>query len=121
MDGKRKAKTHLELNWVRDVKGNKKGFYKYTCSKRRAGKKVDPLLNGAGALVAKDMEKGKVFNSFFLSVFTGKSSLQESQAPESRGKVWSKEDLPSLEKVQVREHLNKLDINKSMGPDRIHP
>lgn len=43
----KKAKTHLELNLVQDLKGNKKGFYNYTCSKRRAGKNADPLLNGA--------------------------------------------------------------------------
>lgn len=38
--------------------------------------------------------------------------------PETTGKVWSKnlgqEDL-------VREHVNKLDIHKVMGPDRMHP
>ena len=33
----------------------------------------------------------------------------------------SKEDEPSVEEAQVREHLNKLGIRKSMGPDRMHP
>ncbi|GAB0197915.1 sperm acrosome membrane-associated protein 6 [Grus japonensis] len=37
-----------------------------------------------GALVTQDMEKA---NDFFTSVFTGKISLQESQAQEIRGKV----------------------------------
>jgi len=31
----REAKANLELNLVRDVKGNKKGFYKYINSKRK--------------------------------------------------------------------------------------
>jgi len=34
----REAKPHLELNLLRDVKGNKKGFYKYISSKRKTGK-----------------------------------------------------------------------------------
>ena len=37
-----------------------------------------------------------------------------------KGKVWSKEDTPLVEEDQVREHLNKLDICKSMEPDGLH-
>lgn len=37
------------------------------------------LLNGAGALVTKDVEKAKVLNVFFILVFIGKASLQELQ------------------------------------------
>jgi len=33
----RKAKAHLELNLTRDVKDNKKGFFKYISSKGRLG------------------------------------------------------------------------------------
>lgn len=55
---------------------------------------ASPLLNAVGGLVTKDMGKVKVINAFFALVFTGKPSLQESQAPEAYGKVWSKEDLP---------------------------
>ena len=34
----RKAKAHLELNLARDVKDNKKGFFKYISSKRKTRK-----------------------------------------------------------------------------------
>ena len=30
----RKGKVQMELNWVRDVKDNKKGFYRYIGRKR---------------------------------------------------------------------------------------
>jgi len=80
-----KLKAHLELNLVRDVKGNKKGFFKYIGDKRKAREKVSLLLNGAGVPVTQDKEK-----AFFASVFSSKASLQESQVPETRGKVWSK-------------------------------
>lgn len=36
-EGVRKAKAHLELNLVRDVKDNKKGFYRSISSKRETG------------------------------------------------------------------------------------
>ncbi|KAK4826502.1 hypothetical protein QYF61_009763 [Mycteria americana] len=47
-NGVRKAKTHLESNLTQDLKGNKKGFFKYISSKRKTRETVGPLLNGAG-------------------------------------------------------------------------
>lgn len=51
-----KAKTHLELNKVTDVRDNKKGFYKYTCSKRKAGKN-GPIVEWSRGLGDKAHEK----------------------------------------------------------------
>lgn len=45
--------------------------------------------------------------------------LRESQAPETGGKVWSDEDLP-LVGDQFGEHVNKMDVHKSMVPDAMH-
>lgn len=112
----RKAKAHLELNVARDAKGNKKGFCKYLCGKRKTREIVGPQLNGAGALVTQDMGKAEVLNAFF----TSKTSLQESKTPEAAGKVWSKEDTPFVEEDRVRECLSKLDLCKSMGLDGMH-
>ncbi|GAB0206869.1 mitochondrial enolase superfamily member 1 [Grus japonensis] len=117
----RKGKAQMELNLARDVKDNKKGFYKYISDKRKARENVGLLLNGAGALVTQDMEKSEVLNAAFASVYSSKTGLQESQVPETKAKGWSKEDLPLVEEDQIREYLSKLDIHKSMGPDEIHP
>jgi len=67
---------------------------------------MDPLLNGVRHPVRKGMEKAKVLNAFFASVFFVTSSLQEQKAPETSGKVCSKEDFSLVDKDQVREHLN---------------
>jgi len=42
-DATRKAKVHLELNLARDVKDNKKGFFKYVSSKWKTTEDVDLL------------------------------------------------------------------------------
>ena len=67
MDGFRKAKA-LELNLVKDVKGNKKSFYKYIRSKRKTRENMGLLLNGTRNLVQKDMEEAEVVNAF-LSLY----------------------------------------------------
>jgi len=46
-----------ELNPGRDVKGNKKGFFKYISSKWKTRDNVGLLLNEVGALVTEDAEK----------------------------------------------------------------
>jgi len=75
-DAMRKAKVHLELNLARDVKNNKKGFFKYISSKRKARDNVGQLLNEAGVLVMKDAEKAELLNAFLASVFSAKAGLQ---------------------------------------------
>jgi len=116
----RKAKVHLELNLARDVKDNKKGFFKYINSKRKTKENVGPLLNEVGALVTENTEKAELWSTFFASVFTAKAGPQASQSLEVREEAWRKEDLSLVEGDCVRDHLSKLDIHKSMGPDGMH-
>lgn len=76
-----KVKAYLELNTVREVKGIKKGFYRYSSSKRKIQENVGPLINGARNVVKKDMEKAKLLHAFFTSVSTGKSWATQSSWP----------------------------------------
>jgi len=75
---RKKAKVHLELNLARDVKDNKKGFFKYVSSKWKTKEDVGLLLNEVGALVMEDTEKAELLNAYFASVFTAKAGPQDS-------------------------------------------
>lgn len=82
---------------------------------------MSPLLNGVRNLTKNFTGKAEVLNAFFVSFITAKTGLQEAQATETKGKVWSKEDIPVVEVEQPRKHLNKLDIHKSVESDGLHP
>jgi len=74
-----------------------------------------------GKLIARDEEKVEVLYYFFDSVFTGNLSPRSSPADglqdgDQRGKV-----PPAVTEDQVCDHLRNLKIQKSMGPDKMHP
>ncbi|CAM4495102.1 unnamed protein product [Caretta caretta] len=114
----RRAKSHLELQLARDVKSNKKGFFRYVGNKKKAKESVGPLMSEGGNLVTEDVEKANVLNAFFASVFTNKVSSQTAALGIT---TWVIDGQPSVEKEVVRDYLEKLDVHKSMGPDELHP
>ncbi|CAM4648647.1 unnamed protein product [Lepidochelys kempii] len=114
----RRAKSHLELQLARDVKSNKKGFFRYVGNKKKAKESVGPLLNEGGNLVTEDVEKANVLNAFFASIFTNKVSSQTAALGITK---WGRDGQPSVEIEVVRDYLEKLDVHKSMGPDELHP
>ncbi|GAB0206751.1 mitochondrial enolase superfamily member 1 [Grus japonensis] len=118
-DQVRKAKALIQISLARDVKDNKKSFYRYVSEKRRMRENVGPLWNETGDLVTQDMEKAEVLNDFFASVFTSKCSSHTAQVTE--GRDGENEEPPTVGEDQVREYLRNLKVHKSMGPDEMHP
>ncbi|MCQ4179430.1 hypothetical protein FK518_28165, partial [Klebsiella pneumoniae] len=116
-DRVRKAKALTELNLARDIKSNKKSFYRYVGDKRKSKENVGPLRKETGVLVTRDMEKAEVLNDFFASVFTDKGSCLTTQAVEGTSRDCEDEEPPTVLEEQVREHLRNLKLHKSVGPD----
>jgi len=111
----------LVLNLSRDVKDNKKSFFKYISSKQKTRENVGLLLNKVGVLVIEATEKAELLNAFFASVFSTKAGPQESQALEVREEACRKDDLLLVEEDCVRDDLSVLDTHKSMDPDGMQP
>ncbi|GAB0210021.1 mitochondrial enolase superfamily member 1 [Grus japonensis] len=114
----RKAKALTEISLARDVKDNKKSFYRYVSDKRRTRENVGPLWNEMSELVTQDMEKAEVLNDFFASVFTGKSLSHTAQVTE--GRDWENAEPPTVGEDQIQEYLRNQKVHKSMGPDEMH-
>ncbi|GAB0209007.1 mitochondrial enolase superfamily member 1 [Grus japonensis] len=101
----RKAKALTELNLARDVKDNKKSFYRYVSDKRRTRENVGPFQNERGDLVTQDMEKAEGLNDFFASVFTGKCLSHTAQVAEGKGRDWENAEPPTVGEDQVLREL----------------
>ncbi|GAB0189937.1 mitochondrial enolase superfamily member 1 [Grus japonensis] len=67
------------------------------------------------------MEKAEVLNDFFASVFTGKCLSHTAQITEGKGRDWENAEPPTVGEDQVQEYLRNLKVQKSMGPDEMHP
>jgi len=117
----RKAEVLTESNLVRDVKGNKKAFYRYVSDRRQTRENVGPLRKEAGDLVTRDVKKAEVLNDFFASVFNSECSSHTTQVAEGKGRDWENEELPTAGADQVQDCLRNLKVHKSVGPDEVHP
>lgn len=80
------------------------------------------LLNGAVYLVMEDVEKAELFNAFLPWSLLVRLTFISSKKVflQTIRKVWRKKHIPLVKEDQVREHLNRLDIGKSMGPNGMH-
>ncbi|KAK4822089.1 hypothetical protein QYF61_009726 [Mycteria americana] len=117
----RRAKAELELNLATAVKDNKKYFFEYISSKRRAKENLQPLVDGGGNTVTKDEEKAEVPNAFFASVFNSRANCSlGTQPPELEDRDGDQNGAPIIQGEMVSDLLHHLDIHKSMGPDEIH-
>ncbi|GAB0185724.1 mitochondrial enolase superfamily member 1 [Grus japonensis] len=114
----RKAQALIEISLARDVKDNKKSFYRDVSDKRRTRENVGPLRNETGDLVTQDMEKAEVLNDFFASVFTEKCLSHTAQGTE--GRDCENAEPPTVGEDQVGEYLRNLKVHKTMGPDEMH-
>ena len=111
----RKAKALTGLKRARDVKGNKKEFYRYVNDRRKMRENVGPLQKETGDLVTQPVEKAEVLNDFFASAFNSKCSSHTTQVAEGKGGGWENKEPPTIGEDQVQNCLRNLKVHKSTG------
>ena len=116
----REAKLNFEVKLARNVKSNPKAFYSYVRSKQSSKDVVGPLLDTGGSIISNPIGMAEVLNSYFSSVFTVESPLENlpdsvsNNVDSTLGEVDFSTDI-------VLKKLSNLNSNKAPGPDGIHP
>jgi len=95
----------------------------YVSSKQRSKVKVGPLKDVSGNIICDDKEAADVLNSYFSSVFTVEDLSHIPNAKQIfEGDLISEglNDIDIDENI-IAKKLNELNVNKSPGPDNLHP
>ena len=116
------AKLKFEKKIVGKLKTNTKPFYNYLKSKNKIKRTVSSLKDPDGRITKNPQETADALADFFQSVFTEEQfgPLTE-DAYISRQKINGIMHELTILPGDVKKLLLELDINKAMGPDKIHP
>ena len=115
----RKAKREYEKKIATDSKNNPKAFFKYANSKLKTRSTVPNLDKADGTKTTTDSEKAEELNKFFSSTLT-KENMNNVPFFEDRSNGLTLQDTEMNESI-VMEQLKALKVNKSPGPDGLHP
>ena len=117
----RKAKRNFERDIAKNSKNKPKAFWSYVRSKLKTKAGVGPLLadvNDKSSTKFTDEEKANILQNQFSSVFT--IEPEEELPPFSRRTNTNIYNVDVSEK-RVRDEIINLNLNKSCGPDEVHP
>ena len=114
----RQLRKDHENKLAHNVTKNPKIFWKYVRSKQKTRVRVEELEKEDGTRAHSSREKAEALNQFFRGVFT----VEDPIIPEAdfgfEGEALT--DINIVEDM-VKKRLDTLDVNKSPGPDRLHP
>ena len=116
-----KTKQH---DTAKSVKDNPKVFWKYVNSKTKSNKAIGDYLHIVDGsqnktVVTTDQVKADVFSEYFASVFTNEP-LHNIPDPMH---TMPENSMPNIQFSAeiIGKELDKLNVNKSCGPDNLHP
>ncbi len=116
----RTSKRNNEKQLAREVKINPKKFFTYIRLKKKVKTNIGPLTDETGSLTQDSKHMSKILNSNFASVFTteDKETIPEAPVPPS----WiTPLEIDVISPHDLKKYFDKLDTNKSMGPDSLSP
>ena len=103
-----------------EIKTNSKKFFTYIRSKKKVKSNIGPLTDETGSVTQDSKQMARILNSNFASVFTVENIETMPENPDPpRGITPLKID--SICDQEVKKYLDKLDTNKSPGPDIMSP
>ena len=115
----KRSKKKLEEYIAEASKSNPKEFYSYANKKKTLACGIGPLKDNAGNHTNDEKEMASILNNFFASVFTDEdcSTFQPSEHQMT---------LNQLNQIKISESdivrvIDKLQMNKTPGPDKISP
>ena len=114
----RRSIRQYERCLAKEAKKNPKAFYKYVNSKTKSRTGIPSLVDG-DTVAESNLEKAEILNKYFSTVFT----------KETTGVQPSFSDRPFTEQLtdisfdenSIEKKLNSLKVNKTPGPDQLHP
>ena len=118
----RKAQKQIEKNIAKQAKANPKLFWCYVNSRTKSRSAIPDLLLDDDSQIPKftttDQEKAERFNEFFASVFNSDPGSYNKALPRRTEDTMSR---IIVDTEDVKKRLQKLNVNKSQGPDGLHP
>ena len=115
----RKSVKDYERKICQDSKQNAKGFWRYVNTKLKRTTGVCNLSKPDGELTKNDLEKSKVLNDFFSSVFVKEDLDNIPELPMRNKDKFLKSIVITREDIETK--LKNLNPNKATGPDKIPP
>ena len=114
----RKAKREYEKKLAREIRHNKRAFFRYVNSKLTVRPEISQMQNELGDLVDNDKDICSILGKFFNSVYSPQSN---DEMPEME--VLCNNEIRDFEitRNEIKTRLEKINVNKSCGPDNIHP
>ena len=114
----RKARRAYERKIAKESATNKRAFFRYVNSKLTVRPEITAMKNKQGILVEDDKEMTNVIGGYFKEVFseetTGEMPAMNNQCVNQIGEV-------RICRSELQKILEKLNVNKSCGPDNLHP
>ena len=114
----RNAVRDFEKSLAKEAKTNSKAFYAYAKSKLKTRESIPDLISDNERKTS-NKEKAECLNKYFTSVFTCEDT---SNVPDTNPKEITSPSNPiTFSTETVEKLLSSLNVNKSAGPDGIHP
>ena len=117
----RQAKRKIESEVAKKAKSNPKAFWSHVNSKLKTRNGISPLLQDEkdkDSMKYSNVEKANILQKQFCSVFTKET---EGGMPVLTNKTNVLISLIEVKREMVIEKIKEMNINKSCGPDNIHP